>query len=164
MDKKNGKSVIQRLKDLKHKEIILAVLAVAVMLAIYFSSFIGDSKSQSGEVSASVDYCARLQSEVTDAVKKMSGDKQATVIVNWESGVEAVIAYTTSESQSSSSMAPTILGSGKPVVLREIYPKPLGVVVVVAGASNVKLKLDVMNMVATLMDISPEKVAVFEGK
>lgn len=163
MDKKSGKSIAQKLKDLKHKEIILAVIAVAVMLAIYFSSYIGGSKSQGGE-SVSSDYCAKLETEVKGAVEKMSGDKSAKVIVNWESGIEAVIAYTTNESQNSSSSSPVIPSSGKPVVLKEIYPKPLGVVIVVAGASNVKLKLDLMNMVATLMNISPEKVAVFDSK
>ena len=105
-----------------------------------------------------------METQVTDAVVKMSGDKSAKVIVNWETSVEAVIAYSTSGSQNSSSSSPTIVQNGKPVVLKEIYPKPLGIVVVFAGGDNVKLRLDIIGMVSTLMDISPEKVAVYGTK
>ena len=62
-----------------------------------------------------------------EAVKKLSGDKNAKVIVNWETSVEAVIAYATSTGQNSSSSQPTIVQNGNPVVLKEIYPKALGV-------------------------------------
>ena len=44
MDKKNEKSSIaEKLKKLKHKEIVVAVLAVIVMLVIYFSSYLTKS-------------------------------------------------------------------------------------------------------------------------
>lgn len=167
MDKKNGKSsVAERIKKLKHKEIIIAVIAVVIMLVIYFSSFSFSGSSVNEETSGSLtsDYCRNMETQVTDAVVKMSGDKSAKVIVNWETSVEAVIAYSTSGSQNSSSSSPTIVQNGKPVVLKEIYPKPLGIVVVFAGGDNVKLRLDIIGMVSTLMDISPEKVAVYGAK
>ena len=99
-----------------------------------------------------------------EAVKKLSGDKNAKVIVNWETSVEAVIAYATSTGQNSSSSQPTIVQNGNPVVLKEIYPKALGVAILISGGDNVKLRLDITGMVSTLLDISPEKIAVYSSK
>lgn len=166
MDKKNEKSSIaEKLKKLKHKEIVVAVLAVIVMLAIYFSSYLTKSAdSVSYENEARGDYCVKMETDVLDAVRKLSGDKNAKVIVNWETSVEAVIAYATSTGQNSSSSQPTIVNNGAPVVLKEIYPKALGVAIVISGGDNVKLRLDITGMVSTLLDISPEKIAVYSSK
>ena len=165
MDKKNEKSSIaEKFKKLKHKEIIVAVVAVMVMLAIYFSSYLTKgTESASYEKETGSDYCSKMESDVLEAVKKLSGDKNAKVIVNWETSVEAVIAYATSTGQNSSSSQPTIVQNGNPVVLKEIYPKALGVAILISGGDNVKLRLDITGMVSTLLDISPEKIAVYSS-
>ena len=157
----------ESLKKLKHKEIIVAVVAVAVMLLIYFSSLDSGKISEETTTVTTTDYCSEVREEIRLVVAKMSGDKKAEVIISWESGVEEIIAYTTSQNGNSINSSPTIVsssGEGKPIVLKEVYPKALGVIVVFDGAENTKLKIEVMNMVSTLLGISPEKVAVYETK
>jgi stage III sporulation protein AG len=50
------------------------------------------------------------------------------------------------------------------VILHKKYPEVIGVVVVIKNCSDVKLRVDVIQMVSTLLGILPEKVAVFSSK
>ena len=166
MDKKKP-SVFAKLKNLKHKEIVIAVIAIVVMLAIYFTTVSG-AKTTDTAVETGSDYCSEVASEMKKAISEMSGDENAKVVIGWEGGVEAVIAYTETESQNSSATTPSVIqqtGGSKPIILKEIYPSATGVVIVTKnGGSNVKLRLQLKEMAATLLGISPEKVAVYDSK
>ncbi|MDR0426902.1 MAG: hypothetical protein LBH24_07025 [Clostridiales bacterium] len=158
------KTVKEKLKAVKHKEVILAVLAVAVMLVIYFTTLArsGGGTSDGAKASAS-DYCAEMQRRVESAVNAMAGAKESKVIINWESGVEAVIAYAINENQNSTSKTPQIVQGG-PVVLKEIYPKALGVIVVCANGDNIRLQIEIKDMISTLLSIEPVRIAVYKTK
>ena len=149
-----------RLKELKHKEIIIAVIAVAVMLIIYFSSFGGSRKPQQTEVEAT-DYCALIKREITSAVSKMDGVGSTEVVINWSSSVEVVTDRNVTVNGNSTS-SQVVQSSGSPVVVKEVYPKAVGVLVVCEGGSNAKIKIDIIMAISTLLDVSPEKVLVFE--
>ena len=153
--------IISKLKGIKHKEIIIAVAAVILMLIIYFSSF-GSSKSATASTVESVgeDYCASMRRRVESAISKMDGVGSAEVVINWSSSVEIVTAQnTTSNGNSTSSQV--VQSSGGPIVVKEIYPRAIGVVIVCEGGNNAKIKIDIIMAVSTLMDISTEKVLVF---
>ena len=162
MDKK--KTLLQKFKALKGKEIIIALIAVAIMLIIYFSS----STSHKSTVSVlGSDYCAELQTKIERTVVNMSGDKNATVVINWNGSVSNEIAKSESVSQNSSTSSPVIISGqngSTPVILRKKYPEVIGVVVVVKNYDDVKLRVDLVQMLSTLLGISPQKVAVFSSK
>ena len=162
MDKK--KTLLQKFKALKGKEIIIALIAVAIMLIIYFSS----STSPKSTVSVlGSDYCAELQTKIERTVVNMSGDKNATVVINWNGSVSNEIAKSESVSQNSSTSSPVIISGqngSTPVILRKKYPEVIGVVVVVKNYGDVKLRVDLVQMLSTLLGISPQKVAVFSSK
>ena len=97
----------------------------------------------------------------------MSGDNDAKIAIGWESSEEAIIAYITSQNGNTTSQTPSIIQSSagaKPVVLKTVYPKAVGAVVVFKGAKDTKIKIEAIELVSTLLGISPEKVAVYEGK
>ncbi|MCL2675886.1 MAG: hypothetical protein FWE84_04805 [Firmicutes bacterium] len=170
MDKKEKKEgLFSRLKKVKHIEIIIAVIAVAVMLIIYFVGFggggdkISNTAGASGGSSIYSDYCARMQSEVTQIVSKIQGAGEAKAVINWESGVELVLAASESSSPNSNTSTPIVIsggGSSAPVVIKEIYPKAVGVVVVCEGGANAKIKVDIIMSISTLLGISSDKVVV----
>lgn len=163
MGKKIGK-LKEKFKNLKNKEIIIAAAAVLVMLIVYFVGGTGKTTETKNEAGSSIDYREEIETELRDAIIGLSGDKNAKVIVSWESGTESLIAYSTTENQNSTTKTPTVVQGGKPIVLKEIYPKALGAVVVVKGGNEVKLKLDIVNAVAAITNLSPEKVAVYGAK
>jgi len=55
-----------------------------------------------------------------------------------------------------------VLSSGEPVVLSQSYPKVKGVVVIAKGASDAKVKADILEAVTTAFDIASHKVCVLE--
>lgn len=169
MDKEESKlkKAFNKIKSIKHIEIILAVIAVVVMVIIYFSTLnFGEKKSGTGEATTTSNYCTQMKEEITGAVANMCGGSP-TVVISWESSVEAVIAYVTSTSGSGSTQTPQIItsqGTSSPIILKEIYPKALGVVVICQGGDNVKTKLDIISAITVLLDITPEKINVFPAK
>lgn len=162
------KKLIASLKAKKHLEIIIAVIAVAVMLILYFSTKFTSASAKTNTEPVSVsDYCERTQSELTAALSAMKGVGKTKVVINWESGVEQVIAYATSTSGDNITTTPTIIqsqGSSSPIVLKELHPKALGVIIICEGGDNVAVKLDVINAVSALLDIAQNKVNVYAMK
>ena len=171
MDKKESKlkNLVAKIKSVKHIEIIIAVIAVVVMLIIYFTTLnpsksVGEKDTPTSAVKT--DYCTQMKNEITDAVAGMCGSSP-TVVISWESSVESVMAYITNSSSSGTSSSPqiiTVQGTSSPIILKEIYPKALGVVVICQGGDNVKTKLDIISAVSVLLDITPDKINVFPSK
>ncbi len=151
--------LINRLKEIKHKEIILAIAAVVIMLFIYFSSFFSP-QSDTKSVNYSEDYCAAMQNKIKEAVSKMEGVGKTEVVINWSSGVEIVTAQNTTVNGNSTS-SQVVQSSGGPIVLKEIYPRAIGVLIICEGGNNAKIKVDIIMAISTLMDITAEKVLVF---
>jgi len=168
---KKPRGIIARLKSVKHIELIVAGIAVVVMLALYFGSkpldSLGAGNNRPAANSGQEDYCARIERELTETLSKMEGAGETKVIVNWESSVEAVIAYITNASQNGTAQSPQVItggGAQGPIVLKEIYPKAVGVVILCQGGTNVKVKLDIINAVSVLLNITPDKIQVLTMK
>ncbi|MCI8413199.1 MAG: hypothetical protein HFE47_03790 [Clostridia bacterium] len=164
------KKIIRSLKEKKHWEIAIAVIAVVVMLVLYFSTKAGQGKRDTPVASPTVttnDYCRKTEQELVSALESMRGVGNVKAVVNWESSVERVIAYATSNSGNNITTTPTIItsqGSSSPIVLKELYPKALGVIIICQGGDNVAVKLDIINAVSVLLDISQNKVNVYAMK
>ena len=170
--KPSKNSIFARLKKIKHIEIYLALLAGAAALLIYFSTNpFGNKNSNtnlsSGYVSAS-DYCADTEARLTRLLSSIKGAGKVNVMISFESSTELVIAYITSSNNSGENTqgtsSPQILnqsGAQIPLILKEIYPKVTGAVIVAEGAGETKVKLDITNAACTLLNISPSNVNVF---
>ncbi len=162
------KKIFASLKEKKSIEVIVAVIAVVLMLVLYFSAKSSSSaKSENKQVAAVNDYCARTEAELATALKAMKGVGNTKVMISWESGVETVIAYATSNSGNNITTTPTIIqsqGSSSPIVLKELYPKALGVIIICQGGNNIAVKLDIMNAVSVLLDIPQSKINVYAMK
>ena len=178
--KEKKKGIFSKIKSVKHIEIIIAVIAVGVMLIIYFTSFgggsgggggfgIGSGSASSGnnneaETSFHSDYTRRMQSEIVQLVSRMEGAGEARVVINWESSVELILAQTVNEGPNSSSSSPVIInigGASRPIIIKEIYPRALGVVVVVEGGENARLRVNIIMTLSVLLNLEPEFILVF---
>lgn len=155
--------LVQKIKSKKHIEIIIAVIAVAIMLVLYFSVKTGD-KSETATAAGVDTYCEKMETQLADVIGSISGAGKTKIIVNWESSTEAQIAYVTQTSGSNITSTPQLItsqGSSGPVIIKEIYPKAKGVIVVCEGGGNVKIKLDIITAVSTLLDITSDKINVY---
>ena len=168
MAEKKRKNIFSAIKTLKHKEIFIAVIAVMLMLLIYFSGdMFSDKTANSNEVTNDANHMMQLQKDISKAVAKMSGDKNSEVVIGWDASQEDVIANTISQNGNTQTITPTIIqtsNGAKPVILKQIYPKAIGAIVVCKGAEDTRLRIEIIKMVSTLLGISPEKVEVYKAK
>ena len=88
------KSVIAKIRGIKHFEILVAVVAVVVMLIIYVSTLLpGKSGTDAGAAVSGSDYCTEMERALTETVSALKGAGKTKAVIRWESGVEAVIGF-----------------------------------------------------------------------
>ena len=164
MAEKQKTKFLDKLKKIKHKEVIIAVIAVIVMLGIYFST---KTVTQTTQITLTDDYCKAVTGEITQAVVKISGDKNAKVVINWDGSVENELAHSQNTSSSGSSSTVTIVqgsNGSMPIIVKQNYPSVIGVAVVISSANDPKIKVEIMQMLITLLNVPSEKIGVFLGK
>jgi stage III sporulation protein AG len=172
----------KKLKEVKNIEVVIACVLGAVILLIYFSSIGGSSSSSQANVNSnfeyttSVNYAKNLEDKLSTTLSSIAGAGRVEVMVTLESGPELVVATSsdhktnTSESGDNKTESITVVenpiiinqnGVSKPLVLMEILPTIKGVIVVAQGASDVKVKLDLLNAIQGLLDISGNNIQIF---
>jgi len=166
-EEKKSVSILGRIKKIRHIELILAGLAILVMLVIYFSSnvsFGGGTRGTNAQPNNSQEnHLQRIERQLSEAFSLLEGAGETRVIINWESSIEQVIAYIVSENQSGSSSAPQIITGGGvqgPIVLKEIYPRPIGALIVTQGGASARLQIEMINAVSILLDLAPAHIQV----
>lgn len=169
---------LSRLKNIKNIEVVVASVLGAIILLIYLTNFNSSSivEDVTSEYTTSLEYAQILENKLGRTLSAISGAGKVEVMITLESGPELVIATSTdqktntTESGSSSTESITVVenpvivtqnGTSKPLVLMEILPKVKGVIVVSQGAGNVRVKLDLLNAVQALLDISASNIQIF---
>jgi len=179
--KKNTLSKNKFLKFLTPKNIKIIVLVIIFVIAIIIFMGVGNSEKTSknsviddDNYTSTLEYSETLERKLENVLNKISGAGNVSVMLTLEGSPELVyasdenskISNNGSSSTSTNSSTPIIIetaGSSNPLILTENLPKVKGVIVVSTGANNVAIKLDILNAVSTLLDISTEKICVLKG-
>lgn len=170
-----GFKFFQKLKSIKHFEIIIAVILGAVALLIYFSTFKSTSSKTSYESTSTTEYATMIESKLENVIKQINGVGNVSVMVTLESGPQYI--YATSDEEkinknegngttttSTTTTKEPIIVSNDIVVVQEIMPTIGGIVVVASGADNTKVKLDIIKAIQALIDVPQSKIEVLNGK
>ncbi|MBP3431743.1 MAG: hypothetical protein J6K39_02695 [Clostridia bacterium] len=166
------KSFWEKLKSIKHIQIVLPLVIALVLCVIYFS-FVGgaeDDNSQQNsteEFSSTVEYVDILENKLCSVLSKISGVGETNVIITLESGFSYEYA-TDSETKTTVSggnettikTETLILVSNQPVVVKETYPVIKGVVVVAKGAEDFSVKMNIMQAVETVLEIDSKNITI----
>lgn len=150
----------------KHKEIFAIIILIFVLLLVYFADFgfAKTTKTSASNESDYIDYCAKMTSDITEAVNLMTGSDSCKVIINWSDGGESVIAYITTSSGTNTTKTPQIItknGVSSPIILKEEYPKALSVAIVCPMNTNTATKLNIKYMITTLLDMDFDNIAIY---
>jgi stage III sporulation protein AG len=181
----NNKSSINNklLKLLTKRNLkIISLIIIGLVALIIFMSIGKDQKttetfaySNSSGYTTTLQYCAELENKLKAVLSNIDGAGQVSVMVSVDGSPELVYATeddnkitnnssgTTSQSNSSSPIIVDVGGKKSALILTENLPKVKGVIVASSGAGNVAVKLNILNAVSTLMDISVDKVSVLKG-
>ena len=187
---KKAKDCAAKYKNLSSKkktQYIAIIILIAVILAIYFSSFLPSSSEGEGkedlslDTASTADYEAQLKASLETTLSKISGVGQVEVLITYESGKEIVPAMTTdtqknsttdtsgdgdktSTSENSQSKITTIQSGNEvdALIIKEKLPAVKGVIVVAQGAGDVSVKVNLLKAVQTSLGVSPGQVEIFE--
>ena len=172
-------SILKKLKKIKHIEFIILGIFVFVLGCIYFSSG-SNPKNNSDQQSGSSleDYADYLETKLCKVISALDGVGSANVMITFDGDITYEYAIekeevTTSSSVSGGANSKTTIkeeivivnknGVSTPLVIREIYPNIDGVVVVYNGANDVAVKLNIVSVVQTLINVKFDKIQVFFG-
>lgn len=168
--------IVNKLKKVKHIQIYIALILVAIILLIYFSTFTSKKTTTSATSSSTVEqYVSELELRMGNALSEIKGAGSVSVMITLNSGTGLILAETNESKTITSGGNSTITVSSEPiiiskngvlspVVLSETLPEIKGVIVVSSGAANAKVKLELIKAVQTLLDIPSGNIEVFEGK
>ena len=182
---------LEKLKKIKHFEIILVVIFIAVVLLIWFADFGGDKNTKSNSstttgstsISSLREYTEELETRLCKVLSNIDGAGKVNVMITFSGNSEVILATTKDEKTTSNSTTssggttndsqtktvssePVLItenGTTNPIVLMEIFPEIKGVIVVAEGADNVRVKLDLLKAIQALLNVNSGQVEIFKG-
>ncbi len=179
-DNKSKKSFafLDKLKRIKHLDIILTILFIAIILLIYFSTSAPNNAVQNKENTTTQtqltefdEYAASLTNQLESVISRVNGAGQAKVLLYFKEGIKTEIAYrieekTTSDGTVVQTQSPILItkqGVEEPIVLQKIMPKPSSVVVVASGAKDTNVKLNILRLVEATLKLDASSIEIFAG-
>ena len=177
-EKKEKKSLLggkffQKLKGIKHIEIVVALVLGAIMLLIYISSLSSGTNKQSStqSVTSISSYSNFLENKLANVLSQIEGAGNVSTMITFESGTEYIYATdeetktnTNSTSGGETTSQTTIKTPKEDLLVKEVLPKISGVVVVATGARDAKVKLEIVKAVQAVLDVPISKIEVLIGK
>ena len=157
--------LFEKIRDSKKLQILLICSVLLIVLLYYFLSTNKTNKSGAeaeNVTSTTTEYVRYVENKLESTIKSIEKVRTVNVNVSLETGFEYVYATkdeTKTTSSGTLSSSELILVSGQPVLLKEIYPKIQGVVVVV-NEVDVKTKLAILEAIQTVLEISNEKISI----
>lgn len=167
----NGESKKNFLEKIKNnKKIYYAVACILSVLLILFvfggSSFDKTSKKNETTDAVSV-YVSGLENRLQKILSEVGGVGKVSVAVKVESGTETVLAMKTTVTETSAgkeTVETPILVNGKTVVLKELYPKVSGVLIVAEGANNFSTLRKIQQATISFLGVELNKIEILTMK
>ena len=171
--------IFQKLKNIKHIELFVAIILCAIIILIYLSSM-GTSKNKSQQTSTQSitsisEYSNFLENKLENVLAQIEGAGNVAAMITFESGTEFVYASSedskTNSSTNSSGTTVVTTTSISPytknaegLIVKEILPKISGVIVVASGAKDTKVKLEIIKAIQAVLEVPLANIEVLVGK
>lgn len=161
------KNLVKKL-NLGHNAYLIVIILVGVLFMMIPSNDDNKNKQESNKnETLSINY----EDDLEEILSQIRGVGDAKVMLTYSSTFEKNIAYEKNLNENekkdgdsvineTSSQNNVVLSNGEPFVIKEIYPKIQGVIVVTKGADDILVKQDIINAVTTALNIAPHKVCV----
>ena len=168
--------LLSKLKKIKGIEYIIIGIICVLVLIIYFTvhtSTTGTSSTKDEKTISSA-YAQELEQKLCSVLSEVAGAGKVSAMVTLEGGSEIVVATSTEErvntssgssnsTQSNTRVESPVIVNNAPLVVMEYYPKIKGVVIVAQGAKDVKVRLELLKAVQTLIDIDVSHIEILAG-
>ena len=158
------KKLFTKIKSIKNIEIYVALILALVVILIVF---VGSGSKNTTKSTADESYISQMEHKICSVIEKIDGCGKATVAISYSSNEERVYAYetvTTTSNGVTKQTSSIVSVKGQPLVTKTLPPTILGVVVVAKGADNPVIRLKIIEVVVTLLDVQQKDVQVFTYK
>ena len=179
-NKANHKFSISNFFTKKNIKIIVLVVIGLMALILFLGmnneeeSVIDNKLPNTLSYQTTLEYCAELEGKLEKVLSNIYGAGDVSVLITVDGSPELVYATNSDNKTSSNSSGSTVTSSSNPIIvqtstgagpliLTENLPEVKGVIVVSSGAGDVGIKLDIINAVSTLLNISTDKISVLKG-
>ena len=115
--------------------------------------------------------CENTEQKLAEILSNVKGVGEVRVMIEYSEGKESIIAEnrksennSQSENTQNKNESEIAFSNNNPVVLKEIYPKVKGVIVVAQGGDNVEIKNQIISAVMSLLDLDANKIEVLTMK
>lgn len=137
--------LFEKLKSIKHIEIILAVIFIVIMVLIYMSSVDNNRTSTSNNDGSVTGYVNSLENRLEDVLSNIKGASNVSVVITLD-------------------LEGTAVNEKTQAVSMTTFPPIKGVVIVARGVDNVAVKLNLIKATQALFEISSGNIEVFLSK
>lgn len=156
--------------------LVLGICALLILKSLPTSTKVSSASSSEDGVSytSSLEYIAILEDKLNKVLSGINGAGKTQVMITIDSSPILTIAKNEETKTVSSSGGSTTTttsepiyvtanGKSNPLIIGETLPEIKGVIVVSSGASDVRVKMDIINAVRTALGISSDIIEVFVG-
>lgn len=156
--------------------LVLGICALLILKSLPTSTKVSSASSSEDGVSytSSLEYIAILEDKLNKVLSGINGAGKTQVMITIDSSSILTIAKNEETKTVSSSGGSTTTttsepiyvtanGKSNPLIIGETLPEIKGVIVVSSGASDVRVKMDIINAVRTALGISSDIIEVFVG-
>ena len=154
-------------EKVKHNKKMQYIILIC-LLAVAFLVFVFGYNKQQVKTMANDDfitnYVDNLEDKLSNVLSKVKGAGKVSVIITVESGMETVLAMKTTTKENLNGKIETetspIIINGKTVVVKELYPKIVGVLIVAEGAKNISVMSKLQQATVSLLNININQIEI----
>lgn len=161
------KGIIDKIKtDAKTRFIVICVCVILLIIIVGVNLYPKNKDlSVSGDVVS--EYVKTVEQKLESQLNRIEGAGKVSVAVSVESGMETVLAMTTTTKETSAGreiVSAPLLVNGKTVVLKEVYPKISGVLIVAEGAYKLAVYNKIQQATLSLLDVKASQIEILAMK
>ncbi len=168
---------VEKLRDNKRLETAVYAGLILVVVIIFVSTGGISCPFYAGKENAEKDLTGGassadggdLEKKLEEILSSISGVGKVSVMITFEKGdaiVPAVESQTSfsedGSSESRSSVTVSQSGNQSPIALAGPYPSIRGVIVVAEGASDIRVRSELMNAVMTVLETEASRISIFK--
>lgn len=149
---------------LKRYQYVLLVLAVGLGLLLWPGEGGGNTQAEDwDEAQGQTVQVAELEERLANALSRIEGVGEATVVLTLERGTQQVLATDRKGEEEETVVVSAGSGQQQAVTVQEIYPRFQGALVVCAGGGDPQVKLQVLQAVEALTGLNANQISICEG-
>ncbi len=156
--------IIYKIKNNKKIQYFILICLVAIALMVFVFGFSKEQTEKSVSTDFVTNYVDNLENKLSNVLSKVNGAGKVSVIITVESGMETVLAMKTTTKENlngkiESETTPIVI-NGKTVVVKELYPKIVGVLIVADGAKNISVMTRLQQATVSLLNININQIEI----